>query len=479
MLLALVAVAASAQERFERRPCMRFDKSARAVTRTLPTINQNWDPARTYRQIVLLVEFADSTFSMDDPKTYYNNLLNLTTSNTRGGVGCAVDYFRDQSNGAFNLQFDVYGPIKVSQTAKKSGTGDNYGEASVIEAIKKSIDSLHVDYSPYDWNKDGEVEQVVLVACSYGGNGGAKFTKFIWPNTGYVSSITVGENLKARQYSISTELWPNAIPHGIGTICHEFAHCLGLPDTYPVGTVSDNLPYSMVDEWDLMDGGNYTCYGWCPPNLTALEKQLMGWLSIEEISAPTKISDLKPVADGGKAYKITKEGNEFYLLENRQQSGWDKGLPGKGLTIYHVDYDATEWKYNNVNTKSKFRFQLLHADGLDYDAWKAFCNTKGISQYIDNANRMNSRYLSTSPYPFVSDTLQVYQCSETPMPLTNIQISDAGYISFDVEQASGISPIIETTKNDDRWYDLQGRRLLSEPSRKGLYIHNGKLISKH
>ena len=475
MFLALVAVAASAQEFLQRRPCMRFDESARAVTRVLPTPSQDWDPARTYRQIVLLVEFADSTFSMDDPKTYYNNLLNLTTSNTRGGVGCAVDYFRDQSNSAFNLQFDVYGPIKVSQTAKKSGTGDNYGEASVKEAIQKSIDSLHVDYSPYDWNKDGEVEQVVLVACSYGGNGGANFTKFIWPNTGYVSSITVGENLKARQYSISTELWPNAIPHGIGTICHEFAHCLGLPDIYPVsGSV-----YSVVDEWDLMDGGNYTCYGWCPPNFTALEKQLMGWLSIEEISAPTKITDLKPVADGGKAYKITKKDNEFYLLENRQQSGWDKGLPGKGLTIYRVDYDAKEWKYNNVNTSSKLRFELLHADGMDYDAWKAFCNTKGISQYIDNANRMNSRYLSTSPYPFVSDTLQVYQCSETPMPLTNIQIYDAGYISFDVEQASGISPIIETTKNDDRWYDLQGRRLLSEPSRKGLYIHNGKLVSKH
>ena len=163
MLLALVAVAASAQELLQRRPCMRFPENTRAQTRVLPTPSQNWDPARTYRQIVLLVEFADSTFSMDDPKTYYNNLLNLTTSNTRGGVGCAVDYFRDQSNGAFNLQFDVYGPIKVSQAAKKSETGDNYGEASVKEAIQKSIDSLHVDYSPYDWNKDGEVEQVCQV----------------------------------------------------------------------------------------------------------------------------------------------------------------------------------------------------------------------------------------------------------------------------------------------------------------------------
>ena len=475
MLLVLVATATSAQELIERRPCMRFDENTRAFTRVHPTPNQDWDPTRTYRQIVLLIEFADSTFSMDDPKTYYNNLLNLTTSNTRGGVGCAVDYFRDQSNGAFNLQFDVYGPIKVSQNAKLSGSGDNYGEVSIKEAIQKSVDSLHVDYSPYDWNKDGEVEQVVLVACSYGGNGGAKYSGFVWPNTWYVNSITVGENLKARQYSISAELWPNGVVHGIGTICHEFAHCLGLPDIYP----TDNSKYSMVDEWDLMDGGNYIGYGWCPPNFTALEKYLMGWLSLEEISDPTKIIDLKPVADGGKAYKMTKEGSEFYLMENRQQTGWDKGLPGKGLTIYYVDYNATDWKYNQVNTSSKHRFEMLHADGLDFDASKALCIANKLSQYVDQANRMNSRLLSTSPYPFVSDTMQVYQCTETPMPLNNIQMSDAGYISFDVEQGTGISPIVEATKNDDRWYDLQGRRLAVEPTRKGLYIHNGKLVSKH
>ena len=475
MLLALVAVAASAQELLQRRPCMRVDENTRAVTRSLPTINQDWDPTRTYRQIVLLIEFTDSTFSMDDPKSYYNNLLNLTTSNTRGGVGCAVDYFRDQSNGAFNLQFDVYGPIKVSQSAKKSGSGDNYGEASVKEAIQKSIDSLHVDYSPYDWNKDGEVEQVVLVACSYGGNGGANFTKFIWPNTGYVGSITVGENLKARQYSISTELWPNAIPHGIGTICHEFAHCLGLPDIYPVsGSV-----YSVVDEWDLMDGGNYTCYGWCPPNFTALEKQLMGWLSIEEISAPTKITDLKPVADGGKAYKITKEGNEFYLLENRQQSGWDKGLPGQGLTIYHVDYSATEWKNNNVNTSSKLRFEMVHADGLDYDAWRAYIKDKNLSLYVDQANRMNNRVFSNSAYPLITDTLQVTQCTETPLSILNIQMTDDGLISFNVEKETGINSqlsIVNCQLSTVTWFDLSGRRLKGKPTRKGVYVNNGKKI---
>ena len=472
MLLALVVMTASAQERFQRRPCMRFDDDARANTRALPEPLRDWDPTRTYHQVVLLVEFADSTFSMENPKTYYDQLLNLTTSNTRGGVGCAADYFRDQSKGLFNVQFDVYGPIKVSQSAKTKY--DNYGEEASKEAIKKSVDSLHVDYTPYDWNNDGLVEQVVVIAANYCANGGnADFSKFIWPNTGFISKVNVSGDKKVNQISVSAEKWYNDIPCGIGTIVHEYTHCLGLPDLYPVsGTL-----FSMVDEWDLMDGGNFTGWGWCPPNFSAFEKNLLNWLDIEEISEPCNISDMKPVADGGKAYKMTKEGNEFYLMENRQQTGWDIGLPGKGLTIYHINYNATDWKYNNVNTPSNYRYTLLHADGMDYDAWDEYVAVKHLSEYV-NDNRMNRRHLSTSAYPFVSDTSEVRKCDETPMLISHIELSDAGTISFAVENGTGMEAIDNGQLIIDNcdWYDLQGRKLNGKPTRKGLYIHNRKKV---
>ena len=474
----LVAITASAQERFHY-PCIRGIEKAGVKTRgILPTPNQDWDPTRTYRQVVLLVEYADSTFSMDDPKTYYDQLLNLTSSNTRGGVGCAADYFRDQSHGMFNLQFDVFGPIKVSQSAKSKYAGDNYGDKACLEAVKKAVDSLHIDFSPYDWNSDGEVEQVVMIVSSYCGNvGGSKFEKFLWPNTThfYGNKVQAAENLYINQYSVSAEKWYNDIPCGIGTICHEFAHCLGLPDLYP----TDGSAFSVVDEWDLMDGGNLTCWGWNPPNFSALEKNLLGWMSIDEITGNGEIKDLKSVADGGKAYKMTKSGNEFYLLENRQQTGWDKGLPGKGLTVYHVDYSANEWEDNSVNISGKYRYELLHADGLDYDAWVKHIKATGMTDYVDTENRMNRRHLSTSAYPFVSDTLEVHQCVEIPYSIFDIQMTDAGLISFVVDDGTGIAPVVATPKNDDLWYDLQGRRLNAEPTRKGLYIHNGKLISKH
>ena len=470
MFLVLAAIAASAQERFMRRACIQGITETGAKTRTLPSPNQDWDPTRTYRQAVILVEYADMTFSMGDPKTYYDQLLNLTASNTRGGAGCMADYFRDQSGGRLNLQFDVFGPVKVSQSAKGK-SGDNYATPAIKEATQKTIDSLKVDFSPYDWDQNGEVEQVIYIMAGYCGNSGGDFETYIWPSTGWLSKIEAAEGLYVYQYSASAEKWGNEIPCGIGTVCHEFSHCLGLPDLYPVSGDA----YSMVDEWDLMDGGNFTAWGWCPPNYTALEKKLLGWLSIDEITETGKISDIKPVADGGKAYKITKEGNEFYLLENRQQKGWDKGLPGRGLTICHVDYSASEWRYNNVNTRTKSRYEMLHADGMDYDDWEAFFKTSGLSEYADMENHMNRRYLSTSAYPFVSDTMQVYQCNETPMPLTNIRLSDAGTISFDVI-ATGINSAVSSDSGDDNWYDLQGRKLSGRPTRKGIYIYNREKV---
>ena len=468
--MALVAVAASAQEHicFERRPCVRGVQASRASTR-LPDLVQDWDPSRTYRQAVILVQYADRAFSMKYPKTYYHELLNVTSSNIHGGAGCAVDYFRDQSNGLFNLQFDVYGPVLVSQSAQSPARNGNYAEASCREALKKAVDSLHVDFSPYDWDGDHVVEQIIFIMAGYCANGGGSpVASYVWPNTNRVYNEKITQNLRVDQFSISAEMWYNDHLCGIGTICHEFSHCLGLPDIYPTsGDV-----FSVADEWDLMDGGNYTAWGWCPPNYSALEKNLLGWLSLEEITGSQTVSGLRPVDKGGKAYKMVGEGNQFYVLENRQQSGWDSYLPGKGLLIARVDYDSYQWRSNNVNGKDGMRYDLLHADGMDYDAWKAYIKANGLTAYVDTENRLWRRFLSTSSYPMLTDTLEVHTCADLPMPLTDIQLSDDGNISFEV-LATGIRPVRTPLSEDaEAWYDLQGRRLLGRPTRKGLYIHN-------
>ena len=486
----LVAVAASAQRRM---PCIRNIPTDKAKTRgSLDYPNQNWDPNKTYRQAVVLISFADTDFSMDDPAAYYNRVFNESGFNEGLGQGSVADYFRDQSGGLFNLQFDIYGPIKVSTNAK-STRRPNYGYDAIKEALA-ALDTLTTqDFSVYDWNGDGVVEQIQLLAAGLTGN---QASDYIWPNTDNTTLNAPGKK-EVTYISITCEMWKDKTLCGIGTICHEFAHCLGLPDIYP----TSSSIFSVVDEWDLMDGGNYTGRGWCPPNFSATEKMLMGWITPTELTAATSVTGMKPVSEGGETYIIRNSGHndEFYILENRRRTNWDKGIPGEGLAIFHVDYDRDLWSSNDVNTSdSHLRYDLFHADGKDYKTWDPANNGKDPNKYVDPENWMYNKYLSTSVYPYTDPETQlindVLNDESSPAStlfnknaegklfmskaITNVRITADGTISFDfMGGTSGIHPIIEVMDSDNSWYDLQGRRLEGKPTRKGIYINNRKKVA--
>ena len=372
----------------------------------LPSLYTRWDSTRIYQQAVILVSFADTDFSLENPQEFYDSLFNSPGYNKRQGPGCVADYFREQSGGLFNVKFDVYGPIKVSSKAQpySNATEDtfNNGRDVFIEATNKVIDSLHVDFTPYDWNDNGSVNQVIYVYAGFCGNQNAEASYgHIWPNTSSFSTITTNGK-RISNYTASAELWANSSSCGIGTILHEFTHSLGLPDIYPTASSSG---FSVMDEWDLMDGGNFTNYGWCPPSYTPLEKMLLGWLTPVDLTEPQTIRNMRTLADGGEVYRIVHNDSEWLLLENRQQTGWDMGVPGKGLLIYHVDYNASAWSGNTVNNnKNKRRFELVHADNMDYDTWYDYVFTWAKPKQYAGSYHMNSYFLSTSPYPWATDS---------------------------------------------------------------------------
>ena len=471
--------------------------SHRAGVKKLPAAKTNWDPEKTYRQLVILVEFSDTTFSYSStPNTFYHKMFNESGFNDGNGPGCVADYFRDQSNGILNLQFDVYGPVKVSKSSQPysnpTGSTRNYGKDAFIEATNKVIaDNPGIDFSVYDWNGDRYVEQVIYVyaGCTGNVNNEASYGH-IWPNTSSFSTITTPDSYKISNYTCSAELWPSSKPIscGLGTACHEFTHSLGLPDIYPV----NGNAYSVCDEWDLMDGGNFTNYGWCPPNFTPIEKWILGWLSFTDLDSPTTITGLKPVSEGGEVYRIKHSDTEWLLLENRQHRSWDAGAPGKGLVIYHVDYNSSAWKANTVNNvDGKPRFELVHADNMDYDVWKDYVTKNKLGTYAASSH-MNSRYLSSSPYPwttdstsFVNNELTVTSVPAPKMnypdgagdylldkPITNIQMSEDGLISFDFMggDKTGIKYVEPQSSNlQSQTYDILGRRL-SSPRAAGFFI---------
>lgn len=466
------------------------------------TPQKEWDPDRIYHQMVVLVSFSDFDFKADDPQATYDSIFNERGYNQGEGVGCVADYFRDQSDGRLNLKFDVYGPIKVDAHAKLDNQDEiNHGEDVFSEALGRLIkQNPGKDFSPYDWDGDGTVEQIVFVYAGYTGNQTASLGH-IWPNTGFVD-FTIGD-YQVTCFSASGEIWANGRSCGIGTICHEYSHCLGLPDIYP--TSKDVSYSSVVDQWDLMDGGNSTNWGWCPPNYSPLEKMLLGWLTPVELTTDTVFIGLKPVAEGGEAILVRHTENEFLLLENRQWQGWDTAAPGQGLLIWHINYDQDAWQDNAVNnTEGTPNCHLIAADNMDYTEWVALYRARGgTNTYQDKTRRLHRCLLSSAPYPWATDsttfvnreltdtsvpTAEMYHQNTAgskllSKPITDITQHDDGTISF-VFQTSypdNITTPTNTRPVSTGIYQLNGRKIRQAPVvdrlPKGVYITDGKKIA--
>jgi len=486
LAVAAVLVATGLQAQAQRIGCVRVDEGTRASEYHVLSDPFEFAPNTTYRQPVVLISFSDTDFSMDDPSAYYDRIFNEPGFNEGLGRGCVADYLRDQSGGRVNLQFDIYGPVKINEKAGGRKSSD-YGVSLERLAMSQLCETEETDFAIYDWDGDNSVNQVIFVLAGYTGN---QKSGYIWPNTGaFICKMPGG--IHSRNSSTSCELWRDGSLCGISTIIHEFCHCLGLPDIYPM---PPSRAFSAVDEWDLMDGGNYSNYGWCPPNLSAMEKMYLGWASPVELTEATAIKAMKPVSAGGDTYIVRSSGNsnEFYLLENRRQEGWDYSCPGNGLLIFHVDYDRDCWGNNEVNiSDTHYRYDLFHADGKDYMAWDTNNDGKDLSKYTMD-NWLRSRYLSTSPYPYSKPETLVTNASltdeSTPAAtlftanaegllymgkaITNISMADDGTISFDFmnPHAAGIAELAPDKAGVVGWYDLNGRRLSAEPQQAGIYI---------
>lgn len=438
-----------------------------------------WDPNRVYRVPVILFSFADCDFSCENPNEFYDRMFNEQGYNLGDGPGCVADYFRDQSRGLFNVQFDIIGPVKLSSNQKLTGGGYNNGRLQAAEAVQ-AVDP-EVNFTDYDWNGDGRVTAVIFIYAGYGGNETAEAVKgCIHPTTGSLSLGRKVDGVTLSYYSASNEIWSNNRSCGIGTICHEYCHTFGIPDFYP----TSGNEFSVLDEWDLMDGGCYAGDGWCPVNLSIHERELMKWQSPIDLTVSTDITDMPPFDESGVAYRIVNEAytSEYYLLENRQQTGWDLMLPGHGLLITHVDYDKTAWSGVTVNNNpNHHRFDYFHADGLDFNYYESIYGRTNKRSKDGRSIRLRyTAYPYTDAEGVVHDALTdttspaatLYHARSDGSkfmgkPITQIQETD-GLISFHFSDTPDAITPISSDATPVAIYDLQGH-LITNPSR-GIYI---------
>lgn len=326
--------------------------------------------------LIILAEFQNLTFQAGHDKALYNRIANERGfTNEMGFKGSVKDYFIDQSEGQFELDFDVVGPVTVSQDYAYYGKNDSNGDdvnpgQMIYEAVSLAKDS--VDFRPYDWDGDGEVDQVFVVYAGVGEAQNQSQKNSIWPHmwdlqSAYGKTLTFN-GVTVNTYACSSELSYGTSIDGIGTFCHEFSHCMGFPDLYDTG---DEGNFGM-GSWSLMDYGSYNGDAFVPCGYTSYERMVCGWKMPIELTEETTVDDMLAINEGGNTYVIYNGGNknEYYLLENRQLTGWDRELPGHGLLVMHVDYDASVWYNNEVNNDGKRqRCTIFHADNNDIDSW--------------------------------------------------------------------------------------------------------------
>ncbi len=303
------------------------------------------------RGLIILVEFQNKSFEQGHDSLLFVDVANKENYKQGRFYGSVHDYFLAQSRGQFDLTFDVAGPVMMPENYQYYGQGDDQNVGYMVAEACTAIDD-YVNFADYDWDGDGNVDQVFLLYAGKGqADGGG--TNTIWPHEWELHYTSYGQKLKLDDVVIDTyacgcELNGSGKLNGPGTICHEFSHCLGLPDMYD--TKYNNYGMS---SWSLMDSGCYNDNGYRPAGYTSYERMYCGWLEPVALEdEEVKVDGMEPLSEGGDAYIIHNSGNddEYFLLENRYQSGWDAKLANSGLLIMHVDFDMKVWGANAVNT---------------------------------------------------------------------------------------------------------------------------------
>lgn len=392
----------------------------------------------TKKGLLILVNFKDKQMVHgDDSKRIFDQMLNGLNDSYGENYGSVREYFRDQSYGQFDITFDVVGPVTVSQNMSHYGANDsNNGdqdvnpEAMIVEAIQ--LADSDVNFADYDWDGDGEVENIYVTYAGYGEAQGAE-DDTIWPHAWSLRESGLGaqivDGVKVSTYACGSELNGNSGTKidGIGTMCHEYSHCLGLPDFYDTDYSGGHGMFS----WDLMDSGSYNNDGYCPAGYTAYEREFCGWLIYKELQPNTRVNDMPNIEDNAEAYVIYNEANrnEYYLLANHQRKGWNKFQAAHGMLVIHVDYNKTVWNDNKPNDDpSRQRMTIVPAD----DTFDYLTLSSGKKHYYAN---------SGDTYPGSSGNTELTDISKPAAKLYNANVDGRKYLHkpiTDISETDGL-----------------------------------------
>ncbi len=389
-----------------------------------------------FKGLVLLVEFNDRQFLRDDANAFYCDLTSKKDlkgfydnkgENYTECFGSVRDYFRDNSLGIFDPTFDVVGPLKIDYNATDA-KGNNNIYSLIVAALRAANDQ--VDYKDYDLDGDGAVDMVYFIFAGYGSYMQGNNSDYVWPHASDLSWASRANGLKFdgmrfSRYACSVEfrdLEQSANVHqyldGIGTMCHEFSHVLGLADHYDTDYEKSGGQTAHPDVWDIMAGGADHDNGFRPVGYNAYERYSLGFADAQPLDVEGTYT-LKPFNTENEFYLLTTDtkGEKFYL-ENRQKQGWDLYLPGHGLLVWRVDSTSnTVWNNNTVNCNPKHMYYELMTAVPSKGISSAFVPFPGQGNVID--------------FTYDSDpALITWAGTEAILDLYDITESEDGIVTF-------------------------------------------------
>ena len=315
----------------------------RSPTAPSPTPTQTTGVARI---LVLLIQFSDTAANPSHDGAYFDSRLN----STGGSVRSVRSYYQEVSRGALTLNATIIStwftsahPMSYYGADSSTGVDDGNGPIYrlVVEAVRLADPS--VNFASFDTNGDGVVDHLMVVHAGAGQESNPGQKDLIWshrwavldadPTTPGSQSLTA-DGVQIYGYTMESEDFV------VGTVTHEFGHDLGLPDLYDTDGSSHG-----ADIWDPMAEGSWNGNpaGSSPAHMSAWSLMRLGWVTPTDVTTSLVGTSIDAVETSGKVFRLSIPGSiqEYFLIENRQPLGFDAGLPGSGLLIWHVDDSQT------------------------------------------------------------------------------------------------------------------------------------------
>lgn len=296
------------------------------------------------KYLIVLMEYPDVPFTKT--REEYDAMFNQKNYQGAGGIGSVLDYYQENSYGLFAPQFVVVGPYMAehNQAYYTTETGSHAAVRELVkEATDYAIDELG-SFNSFDNDADDIIDAVGIIFAGHGAESGDN--NAIWSHKGYTASYFYEAPMYGGKYVWIYCCFPELEgKYGtsiskIGVLCHEFCHTLGAPDYYDTD-YSEQGQYTGAGNWCLMAGGSWNGGGRCPAGINIFQKWQYGWVEPIILAENDANVVIQNSAHFQEAYIIeTRTEGEFYMMENRQQIGFDANIPGHGLLIWHVTTGA-------------------------------------------------------------------------------------------------------------------------------------------